>query len=542
MAIMENIERLEITDSISGTDWPGVDKDRIWEIIDAALDAGIGGAVQATREMYAVLREQPDDGLQKDEVWGAHHEISSEGTLSLNRGGLLDVAGAFEAQNLTSTEREDVRQHLIRHFEEVEELQIPENLEGEMDTIPIQFDTKRMVQPPKGELAVEVALEHVPLSEEQRQAAGKLMDGDDDPCWVAQEISEGKGNWGYYKQSAINAIVQQVNQRQPSGYLGHQKPGDIPYQFPDPVTHWFAAEMNKTGDKASAKVYGLIDKKAADLKRWIRSRRINEVSIFGYPQYKPGTKDIIGYKLRSIDWTPRDGAGLGSKLLWATGGEMDKGTYNITVDENGEIVNVNPFEKENEKMSYKEQMAEIRSGIAKGELAVADVISELGVTGEQAVPELADLKGARESHDALVEALGCGEMEAGAVTERAKAMKETFDKLAVAGREDVAVFAGELLDTHRKTLEAEKEKALTEAIEEKVKGEQARLLVRRLMGEADAAKTKEEYCGEVDALLEDGEIKGMLSRLAVDGPTYDGASGGEQKTGFISGKTRKERV
>lgn len=279
----EKIEQLEVADSISGADWPSVDKDRLWDVISGALEKGLGGAVDATRELYALVGKEPDAGLTQDDVWGPHHEVSGKGTLSLNRGALMELTAAFEALDITEDEQASVRRHLRRHYERVEDLETPENLEGEMKNIPQQFDTKRLVQPPKGEL-VDVEFDSIPLTPEQRKTVEKLMKGDEDPCWVAQEIEEGKGNWGTYKQSAINAIVQQVNQLQPSGYLGHQKPGDIPYQFPEPVTHWFAAELKDKGKKAAARIYGLVDKKADDLKRWVRSRRINEVSIFGYPQ------------------------------------------------------------------------------------------------------------------------------------------------------------------------------------------------------------------------------------------------------------------
>ncbi|EQE71851.1 hypothetical protein QCK_4043 [Clostridioides difficile CD45] len=43
------------------------------------------------------------------------------------------------------------------------------------------------------------------------------------------------------------------------------------------------------------------------IKRWIRTKRIKEVSIFGYPKLKKSAKgemNVIGYEPLSIDWTP----------------------------------------------------------------------------------------------------------------------------------------------------------------------------------------------------------------------------------------------
>ena len=70
---------------------------------------------------------------------------------------------------------------------------------------------------------------------------------------------------------------------------------------------------------------GLIDKSATDLKRWIRGKAINQVSIFGYPQLEQNTitgeTDVIDYKGLSIDWTPLNRAGMPTSVI-AISGEM----------------------------------------------------------------------------------------------------------------------------------------------------------------------------------------------------------------------------
>lgn len=185
-----------------------------------------------------------------------------------------------------------------------------------------------------GEMATaDIKLESLPLSDEARASLEKLMDGDEDPCLVAVEIEEGRGGHGNYTAEAIKDIVDGVNQDHPMGFLGHQEPDKLPFEFPQPATHWFAAEMVKRGGKAVAKVYGLVEPTMTHLKRWVRSGRINSVSIFGRAHFRPGTKDVVGYDLMSIDWTPRRRAGMTTRLLWASemakdgvSGELD-GSY-----------------------------------------------------------------------------------------------------------------------------------------------------------------------------------------------------------------------
>jgi len=65
-----------------------------------------------------------------------------------------------------------------------------------------------------------------------------------------------------------------------------------------------------------------------------------------------------------------------------------------------------------------------------------------------------------------------------------------------------------------------------EVVAEKVKGEMAQDLVKRiLLVPVDA--TKEEVAGEIDKLLADDKIKTALSKLYTDGPVPKGGSGSE---------------
>ena len=156
-------------------------------------------------------------------------------------------------------------------------------------------------------------------------AAGVDVDaikkGDDDPYEVVVAIpaSRSKRGWRYQPEAIMN-VVTEVQNATLNGYLGHQKPEDVDSEFKTPVTHWIGATYDET--KKIGYFRGVIDKSASDLKRWIRAKRITQVSIFGKPTIKVGTGDpeVVGYKPYSIDWTPLNRAGMPTQIV--ASGEM----------------------------------------------------------------------------------------------------------------------------------------------------------------------------------------------------------------------------
>ncbi len=141
-----------------------------------------------------------------------------------------------------------------------------------------------------------------------------IKQGDDDPMEVVVEVSAGKSTRGWnYRPESLNAIVQYVNKYTLSGFLGHQKAEDVATDFEPPVTHWIGAKIE--GNRAYFR--GVIDAAAKDLKRWIRSRRITQVSIFGFPKLQQvgNETNVVDYKPLSIDWTPLNRAGMTTRIV-----------------------------------------------------------------------------------------------------------------------------------------------------------------------------------------------------------------------------------
>ncbi len=295
--------KFTIKDSVSVDVW---EPKPYWGKFKQGLETGAGGVKEAINEAYLVVPTGLSKETKGSDLFGLHHEVRKNGDIVLNKFALQKaVADLHKDETLSEDQREVAKTHLLRHYEELGEDPPKSLTETQADTL-------------MGEMSGEVEVDKIPLSESAREAVEKLIEGDENPCWVAVEIEEGKGGHGIYKASALESIVRQVNSDEPMGYIGHQRPEDLPYEFPEPTTHWLAAEMVYRGGKAVAKVYGLIDQKYQDLRRWVRARRIKQVSIFGKPTFTRGTRDVVDYDLLSIDWTPRNRAGMTTRLLWAS--------------------------------------------------------------------------------------------------------------------------------------------------------------------------------------------------------------------------------
>lgn len=412
----------------------------------------------------------------------------------------------------------------------------------------------------------------------------ELKKADDDPLEVVVEIpaTKSKRGWNYTTQSLQN-IVDYTMANTLNGFLGHQKPEDVSNEFKPPVTHWIGAEMR--GDKAYFR--GLVDADAKNLKRWIRTKRIKEVSIFGFPELKKnqltGEIDVIGYEPLSIDWTPLHRPGMPTKIVGMEmediedlSGEQLDGTFEklkgdlreaaktyFNANGNGSYVWVRrvryddstviveheqqnqptklysiPFTISNDQvilgektevvekriyepakvagemneggnvMTFEEIMEKLRNQIKNGQVTYGQVMGEMNVTPEVLAGEMEEIKTAFEA-------------------------KETLEKvtkaLGVTGEMDVVEIAKE----GRKAIEESKkedfEKTINKVVEEKVSGEMAQGLVKKMLNVEDGT-TEEVIAGEIDKILADDFMKKVLSDNHID----PGAATGSTSTNTSS--------
>lgn len=415
----------------------------------------------------------------------------------------------------------------------------------------------------------EMKPEDIPVAAEIDITA--LKAGDDDPMEVVVEVPAGKSKRGWdYKPKSLQDIVGEVMSQGLPGFLGHQKPENVSTEFPDPVTHWVGAVW-KNG---KAYFRGVVDKSAADLKRWIRAKTVKTVSIFGTPklQQVKGEIQVVGYAPLSIDWTPLGRAGMPTRIVSV--GEMD--------DITGELDGSHEELRDALQASVRELLTpDSKSGYAWirrvfddhiivehediGQVKLYQILYTVSgdtvalgdktevVKKEDYVPategEINHKGGTKSNMKEILEKLkammasgeitktqfiaAVGEMmgitlqevtgEMASFQTDAANLAKVKVALGVTGEMDiltVATEAGQALEAKHK---ADQQTMIDGVIADKVTGEMGQNLIREMLHVSENA-TKEQIAGEIDGLLAKDSVKAMFGKLHLDTPLPGGGS------------------
>lgn len=385
---------------------------------------------------------------------------------------------------------------------------------------------------------------------------------DDDPLEVVVEIpaTKSKRGWNYTTKS-LQDIVDYTKQHTLNGFLGHQKPENVSTEFVPPVTHWIGAEMK--GDKAYFR--GLVDADATNLKRWLRTKRIKEVSIFGYPKLKKGAKgemNVVGYNPLSIDWTPLHRPGMPTSIvamemdnpngeqldgtfeslkndlrealrekysangngsyIWLQSVRYDNSTAIFEFEQNGitklysitfsilenklqlgdaiEVVKKISYEPAGEMggndMEFNELVKNVKGLLQTGKINYSDVVNSLELTPEIIAGEMEEVKASMDAKDIL------------------EKVRET---LGVSGEMDIVEYAKEIHETMTQHKKDTWDNTLNEIINEKVTGEMAQGLVKKMI-KCEEGSSKEVIAGEIDSILKDELVQNLISNSHKDIP------------------------
>lgn len=343
----------------------------------------------------------------------------------------------------------------------------------------------------------------------------ELKKGDDDPLEVVVEIpaSKSKRGWNYTANSLRN-IVDAVNSSTLNGFLGHQKPEDVSNQFLPPVTHWVGAKM--VGEIAYFR--GVVDAAATDLKRWIRSGRIKQVSIFGMPKIQKvaGETNVVGYKPMSIDWTPLDRAGMNTRIV-AMSGEM----WDLDGDgPSGEMDN----DKGGNAMNPEEVLAALKTMLGNKQITIPMIAGEMGWKPEEVAGEV-DSKWVS------------------GVTATIDKLKKVEDALGVSGEMDIVTIATDAAKALKQQEAAGFEKVVGEMIAKKIESDaikkdiaDEKTVIGKLWSYHAAGikpdMTDEQLAGEMDSFLADDSVKSIISNYHKDAPYRHMQSAGGQTGGL----------
>ena len=432
---------IKISKDISNKPWGDVDKSKIWARLKEGLQNGEAGVKDAIREMYAVTKAPIDENLTEADCFGPHHELNGD-TLVLNRGGVIAcyqaIKGARSEPDLTPEQKSKALSHIKRHYDE-----LGLKMEGEMSI--------------EAEVIGEMSTDEIPVSPNIK--LDKLKEGDNEPLEVVVSIpvSKSKRGWQYTEQ-ALQRIVDTVNKQGLPGGLGHQEADKVNYEFWNPVTHWVGAKFQN----GVAYVRGVVDKSASDLKRWIKSGVIKNVSIFGIPTLKQasGETEVVDFTPLSIDWTPLGRNGMPTEIVAM--GEIDNG---------GETI------------------------LTKGEVLAQ--VKELNIP----VGELLEVVGAKEYQEAV------------------KVVGELREIYNANGLEIV-----EKIKEDRKLI-SELERTKREGVIDKIIGEmqtvaEVKGLVKKLIPET--ARTEDEIKKVVGEIMASEEVKAIVDKLYTDTKIKDG--------------------
>jgi hypothetical protein len=138
---------------------------------------------------------------------------------------------------------------------------------------------------------------------------------EDDPSpkfvlsFIEEQMSRKKVN---YDRKALQLVADQVNETQPTGYLGHIKDTDKDYVLPTPQVIWLGSAVINRGGKAvlATKGYLYPEGQARSL---IKRHGINTVSWSGEGSLVPsagGTFELKSFKLESIDFARKNREGM----------------------------------------------------------------------------------------------------------------------------------------------------------------------------------------------------------------------------------------
>src|SRR5262245_55647057 len=231
----------------------------------------------------------------------------------------------------------------------------------------------------------------VPIPSEILEA---IKQDDEHPRFATFVIESGwsksKRLWGSSVFQSVQEQIDNPGSEPIVGYLGHIRPDDDPYSFPEIQFQWLKSKLATAGDKVRlfTKAYVLPDTKA----RYYLKRGIaKSVSWRGEALQRPikGGVEVANFTLESIDLARPRKAGMSARLVGALASEMEGGSVkaeeiaalqeNELRAHNGTLVKIiedKAVEPLNSKIG--EQTTEIDK-LKQSDVALAEIRKELGV-------------------------------------------------------------------------------------------------------------------------------------------------------------------
>ena len=408
--------------------------------------------------------------------------------------------------------------------------------------------------------------ERIPLNPLATPEMIAELKGEDDPldCIFAVEYRKSKSGVEYL-DSAYEHIVETILTSTvfvPSGY-GHQSQEAFFYEGRKLYGSVIGALLDKTAGKIYYRIIPDKGEDAKDIRRWLKNKQINAVSIWGIPTYADESrKTVIDYALRSVDFVPPLSEGQHNESAI---GQMNGMSFNeqerkirdalreryknyvFTEDFYDDYV-IGEYKNQLYKIPYSIQNDTVIFGAAQKvrrvvEYKLQEVEMELtSIANDELTAEIA-----RRAKNGLLSVQAvAGEM--GVKLEDAQKMKDL--EAASSELAELKKAAGEMALTDainfaKKAKEEEKAQAAKKALGEMVdavKAEKGLIKDGKPTGEMSAmvdkfarlkqGMTKEQIAGEMDRVINDADIQKMVQAKAAQEPIGEmgNKTGGSEKT------------
>lgn len=340
---------------------------------------------------------------------------------------------------------------------------------------------------------------------------------DDDPQFpivrVEEGLSENKFNW---TPEMLESVADQINEKQPVAYMGHIKPEDDRWVFPDPQTIWLKAKtVVESGKKVLyVKGYNLPKAKIRDLVAAGIARSTSWRGKADVKFLKGGVQEPYRFHLDSFDWS-RPGKNAMSAALVGVVAEQTENERSEDEVKPEDIAKLSLSELQTSNPNLVELIK--REAVAEKDTVIAEM-EETKQEGEDAktlLQRLREVLHIDEKSD-ILEAVG-----------------NIIAKVEKIGTDEVM---------------ARIEKVLTD----KVPSESARAVVKRLIPQITVAEMSEindddKFKEKIEAYLDsDDNAKAVIAEMN-DGPTppsqrrTDGRQGSDYEPGR-TGKSGSVRV
>lgn len=393
----------------------------------------------------------------------------------------------------------------------------------------------------------------------------KALKHEKEPLDCVFTVDYRQGGNGTYADSAFESIANKILTSPvfvPACY-GHQSQEAFYYEGREIYGSVIGVWLDKENEKIHYRIIPDKGDHAEKIRRWLKNKQINAVSIWGIPTYDSTGAIVIDYNLRSIDFVPPFTEGQKNELLVGEIGnigfnELDRKLSQavdkkykgyiyvpefysdyLIAEDSGQFYKI-PYELKNDDVvlgsavkvrrviEYKpmevemenitnvtndELLAEIAKRTKDGRMSALAVAGEMNLKLED-TQKVSSLEASVKEFDELKKA--AGEMSIADAISIAKKAKET-EKC-----ESAKKAFGEMVET------VKIEKGLIK--DGKPTGEMAAMVDK--FARLEQGMTKEQIAGEMDRVINDADIQKMVQAKAAQEPIGEmgNKTGGSEKT------------